>query len=86
MARVTAGDMNPPDHLDLIAAAPDGIRKLRGPILELAVRGKLVPQDPNDEPASGLPERIATERARLQAAGVCKKSKAAPFSGDMDWP
>jgi type I restriction enzyme, S subunit len=40
-----------PDYLDLIAAAPAGIQKLRGLILELAVRGKLVPQDPNDEPA-----------------------------------
>jgi len=39
-----------PDHLDLIASAPEGIKKLRGLILELAVRGKLVPQDPNDEP------------------------------------
>ena len=48
-----------PEHLDLIATAPDGIQKLRGLILELAVRGKLVPQDPNDEPASELLKRIA---------------------------
>ncbi|MEF8728735.1 MAG: restriction endonuclease subunit S [Accumulibacter sp.] len=41
--------VNLPDHLDLIAAAPAGIQKLRGLILELAVRGKLVPQEPNDE-------------------------------------
>jgi hypothetical protein len=47
------------DHLDLIATAPAGIQKLRGLILELAVRGKLVPQDPNDEPASELLKRIA---------------------------
>ena len=47
-----------PDHLDLIAAAPAGIQKLRGLILELAVRGKLVAQDPNDEPASALLESI----------------------------
>ena len=39
-----------------------GIKKLRELILELAVRGKLVPQDPNDEPASVLLERIAAER------------------------
>jgi type I restriction enzyme, S subunit len=38
-----------PDHLDLIATAPGGIQKLRGLILELAVRGKLVPQDAEDE-------------------------------------
>jgi hypothetical protein len=57
--------VNLPDHLDLIAAAPAGIQKLRGLILELAVRGKLVPQDPNDEPASELLKRIAKEQARL---------------------
>ncbi|MDI4740356.1 hypothetical protein MJN54_34945, partial [Salmonella enterica subsp. enterica serovar Kentucky] len=39
-----------------------GIKKLRELILELAVRGKLVPQDPNDEPASVLLERIAAEK------------------------
>jgi len=42
-----------------------GIKKLRELILELAVRGKLVPQDPIDEPASVLLERIAAEKARL---------------------
>jgi type I restriction enzyme, S subunit len=72
-----------PDHLDLIATAPAGIQKLRGLILELAVRGKLVPQDPNDEPASDLLKRIAKERARLEVEGTCKKSKAKPLdAGD----
>jgi hypothetical protein len=71
--------VNLPDHLDLIAAAPAGIQKLRGLILELAVRGKLVPQDPNDEPASELLKRIAKERARLEAEGACRKSKATPL-------
>lgn len=52
-------------HLPLLATAPDGIQKLRGLILELAVRGKLVPQDPNDEPASELLKRIAHEKDRL---------------------
>jgi len=45
-------------HLDLIATAPQGVKRLRELILELAVRGKLVPQDPNDEPASELLKRI----------------------------
>lgn len=54
------------EHLPLLAAAPDGIQKLRGLILELAVRGKLVPQDPNDEPASVLLERIRAERAAVK--------------------
>ncbi|CAI0927026.1 hypothetical protein [Serratia quinivorans] len=42
-----------------------GIKKLRELILELAVRGKLVPQDPNDEPASELLKRIAAEKVEL---------------------
>jgi type I restriction enzyme S subunit len=74
-----------PDHLDLIAAAPAGIQKLRGLILELAVRGKLVPQDPSEEPASELLKRIAQERARLEAAGICKKSKPTSVVAD-EWP
>ncbi len=78
--------VNLPAHLDLIAASPDGIQKLRGLILELAVRGKLVPQDPQDEPASELLRRIAQERARLEAAGHCKKSKVKPLSSDEKWP
>ena len=40
-----------------------GIKKLRELILELAVRGKLVPQDPNDEPASVLLEKIAAKES-----------------------
>jgi type I restriction enzyme S subunit len=53
------------EHLPLLAGAPDGIQKLRGLILELAVRGKLVPQDPSDEPASVLLKRIAKNRDAL---------------------
>ncbi|MDI5577831.1 restriction endonuclease subunit S, partial [Salmonella enterica subsp. enterica serovar Anatum] len=46
-----------------------GIKKLRELILELAVRGKLVPQDPNDEPASELLKRIAAEKTELVKQG-----------------
>ncbi|WP_031435056.1 restriction endonuclease subunit S [Methylomarinum vadi] len=53
-----------------------GIKKLRELILELAVRGKLVPQDPNDEPASVLLEKIAEEKTRLVKEGKIKKPKA----------
>lgn len=56
-----------PENLGLIAAAPDGIKKPRGLILELAVRGKLVPQDPKDKPASELLKQIAAEKAQLVA-------------------
>ena len=52
-----------------------GIKKLRELILELAVRGKLVPQDENDEPASELLKRIVAEKAKLIAEGKIKKSK-----------
>ncbi|CAX61478.1 Type I restriction-modification system, S subunit [Erwinia billingiae Eb661] len=52
-----------------------GIKKLRELILELAVRGKLVPQDPNDEPASELLKRIAAEKAELLKQGKIKKQK-----------
>jgi hypothetical protein len=48
-----------------IADAPDAIARLRRFILNQAVRGKLVPQDPTDEPASDLLKRIPKEKARL---------------------
>ena len=51
-------------------------KKLRQKILDLAIRGKLVPQDPNDEPASVLLERIRAEKERLIKEGKIKKSKA----------
>ncbi|PKM03428.1 MAG: restriction endonuclease [Gammaproteobacteria bacterium HGW-Gammaproteobacteria-6] len=69
------------DNLPLLAGAPNGIKKLRELILELAVRGKLVPQDPSDEPASELLKRIADEKARLVAEGKIKKQKPLPEVG-----
>lgn len=90
------------DHLDLWTAAVrpkssagrgsnsklelTGIKKLRELILELAVRGKLVPQDPNDEPASVLLERIAAEKARLVKEGKIKKPKALPEIDEEELP
>ena len=50
-------------------------KKLRQKILDLAIRGKLVPQDPNDEPASVLLERIKEEKERLIKEGKIRKSK-----------
>ncbi|WP_416371384.1 restriction endonuclease subunit S [Vibrio crassostreae] len=55
-----------------------GVKKLRELILELAVRGKLVPQDPTDEPASILLERIAAEKAQLVKEKKIKKPKKLP--------
>lgn len=61
-------------------------------ILDLAVRGKLVPQDPKDEPVSELLKRIAAEKARLVSTGKVSKSKAgnpamadAPFDLPRNW-
>ena len=65
-------------HFDRIADAPDAIPRLRRFVLDLAVRGKLVPQDPNDEPASELLKRILTEKARLVKAGKTGKDKVLP--------
>lgn len=50
-------------------------RKLRQKILDLAIRGKLVPQDPNDEPASVLLERIKAEKEQLIKEGKIKRPK-----------
>ncbi|NQW51428.1 MAG: restriction endonuclease subunit S, partial [Rhodospirillales bacterium] len=61
-----------------IADAPDTIGRLRRFLLDLAVRGKLVPQDPKDEPASELLKRIAAEKARLVKAGEIRKPKSLP--------
>jgi type I restriction enzyme, S subunit len=61
-----------------LAEAPNGIPKLRELILQLAVRGKLVPQDPNDEPAAELLKRIQAEKHRLIAEGTIRKSKPLP--------
>jgi type I restriction enzyme S subunit len=90
------------DHLDLWTAAVrpkssagrgsnsklelTGIKKLRELILELAVRGKLVPQDPSDEPASVLLERITAEKARLVKEGKIKKPKALPEISEEEKP
>ncbi|EHA5653779.1 restriction endonuclease subunit S [Salmonella enterica subsp. enterica] len=63
-----------------------GIKKLRQLILELAVRGKLVPQDPNDEPASVLLERIAAEKAELVKQGKIKKPKPLPEISEEEKP
>lgn len=63
-----------------------GIKKLRELILELAVRGKLVPQDPNDEPASELLKRIAAEKVELVKQGKIKKQKPLPEISEEEKP
>ena len=59
---------------------------LKQTILQLAVMGKLVPQDPNDEPASELLKRIAQEKAQLVKEGKIKKQKPLPPISDEEKP
>ncbi len=66
-------------NFDLLYDHPENIAKLRAAILQLAVQGRLVPQDPNDEPASVLLERIKAEKERLVKAKDLKKQKALPL-------
>jgi type I restriction enzyme S subunit len=69
-------------HFDRINEAPDAIPRLRRFILDLAVRGKLVEQDPSDEPAAELLKRIQAEKVRLVKEG--KVSKQEPFEAPCE--
>ncbi len=70
------------NHLTEITVTQDHIKNLRQTILDLAVRGKLVPQNPKDEPASELLKRIENEKTILLKNGIIKKSEAVrPSSG-----
>ena len=60
-------------------------KKLRQKILDLAIHGKLVPQDPNDEPASVLLERIKAEKERLIKEGKIKRSKKSGSSDTLHY-
>ena len=64
--------MNPTQllaHFEKISDAPDAIPRLRRFILDLAVRGRLVPQSTKDEPASKLLKVIVAEKTRLAKTG-----------------
>jgi type I restriction enzyme S subunit len=73
-------------HYERIADAPDAVARLRRFILDLAVRGKLVPQDLKDEPASELLKRIAAEKARLVKAGEIRSPKPSARINDDELP
>ena len=66
-------------NLNLLATAPNGVARLRELILTLAVQGKLVPQDPKDEPARALLKKIRAEKDRQISAGKIKRDK--PLAG-----
>nr|PMF62889.1 type I restriction endonuclease subunit S [Vibrio cyclitrophicus] len=74
------------DHFDTLFTTEASIDQLKQTILQLAVMGKLVPQDPNDEPAAKLLERIAEEKAQLIKEKKIKKQKALPPITDDEKP
>ncbi len=74
------------ERFELLAEAPGGVARVRQLVLELAVRGKLVPQDPSDEPASALLARIAEERARLVKEKKLPKSEPLPPVSEGEQP
>lgn len=73
-------------HFDALFTTEESIAQLKQTILQLAVMGKLVPQDPNDEPASELLKKIATEKAKLVKEGKIKKEKPQPPIADEEKP
>ena len=73
-------------NMELLATAPGGVAKLRELILTLAVQGKLVPQDPADEPAGVLLQKIRAEKDRLIAEGKIKRDKPLAEIGDEEKP
>ena len=65
-------------YFDTAFAAPNGVKRLRELILSLAMRGKLVRQDPGDKPASELLKEIEAEKERLVKEGKIKRSNKLP--------
>ncbi|AKB28787.1 Type I restriction-modification system, specificity subunit S [Methanosarcina siciliae T4/M] len=73
--------MNPEtffENFDLLCEAPNSVEKLRELILQLAVMGKLVPQDPNDEPASVLLDQMRNEKKMLIREKKLRKEESLP--------
>jgi len=73
-------------HFDIALDTPDGIKKLRELILTLAMQGKLVPQDPNDQSAIELLKEIEAEKKKLIAEGKIRKQEPLPPIKPEDIP
>lgn len=73
-------------HFDTLFTTPESIDRLDATLLQLAVRGKLVPQDPNDDSASELLKQIRTEKERLIEEGRIKRDKPRPPVSDNEEP
>ena len=73
-------------HFDLLLDRPEAVDALEQTILQLAVRGLLVPQDPRDEPASELLKKIRAEKDKLIAEGKIKRDKPLPPIAEDEQP
>ncbi len=71
-------------HFDRLCDAPDAVPRLRQFVLDLAVRGKLVEQDPSDEPASELLDRILVDRAKLERKKILRNAKQPDFPPESE--
>lgn len=74
------------NNFDILFTTEQSIDRLKQTILQLAVMGKLVPQDPKDEPASELLKKITKEKERLVEEGKIKKQKPLPAITDEEKP
>lgn len=74
------------DNFDVLFTTEESVEQLKQTILQLAVMGKLVPQDPNDKPASILLEKIAEEKVKLIEEGKIKEQRALPQIGKNEKP
>jgi type I restriction enzyme S subunit len=74
------------NHFDILFTTEHSIDQLKKTILQLAVMGKLVPQNPNDEPAVELLKKIAKEKTRLVKESKIKKQYALPEISDDEKP
>jgi type I restriction enzyme S subunit len=73
-------------HFDLLLDRPQAVDALEQTILQLAVRGLLAHQDPQDEPASELLKKIRAEKDKLIAQGKIKRDKPLPPIGEDEQP
>ncbi|MCW5637494.1 MAG: restriction endonuclease subunit S [Rubrivivax sp.] len=74
------------EHFDLLLDRPETVDALEQTILQLAVRGLLVPQDPVEEPAADLLHRIRAHREQQVKAGLAKRDKLQPKVAKEDFP
>src|ERR1700733_3568886 len=73
-------------HFDRISDAVDAVPRLRRFVLDLAVRGKLVEQDPKDEPAAALLMRIQANKAEIARGAPARKEKPLPLLAEDELP